>query len=217
MLRALMVTFALVALALPAQAQKPPEKAAPPPATQKAAEKAFSDASKHYSAGEYEDAVKGFLSAYQLVPANPLLFNIGQAYRLAGHKDKALAYYEKYVEFEPGGAQVPEAKEHTRVLKEEVETKRREQEARDAEERSKREAASAAARAEEDKRRTAEIAHKREEAASAGRGLRIGGIVVGLAGVAAVGTGAALAASDGKLSGKAAAVGGVGVAAIVAG
>src|SRR5687767_4485926 len=78
----------------------------------KAAEKAFLEAQKHYDAGQFKEAVQGFLTAYQLLPVNPLLFNIGQAYRLTGEPEKALSYYEKYVAFEPNGAQVAEAKDH---------------------------------------------------------------------------------------------------------
>lgn len=182
----------------------------------KKAEQRYNEASKAYAAGDYEKAVKGFVEAYQIVPTNPLLFNIGQAYRLSGEKEKALSYYEKYVTFEPGGAQVPEAKEHIQKLKEEIETARRDKEAQDAERQAK-ERAEAEARAEAEKKRNAELAVKlRAEAKEKGKGLRLGGLVVGGVGVVALGVGVALGASD-EFDGKSLALIGVGGAAVVAG
>jgi tetratricopeptide (TPR) repeat protein len=182
----------------------------------KKAEQKFLEADKAYKAGDYTKAVQGFLEAYQIVPTNPLLFNIGQAYRLAGDSEKALSYYEKYVAFEPGGPQVPEAKDHIQKLKEEVETARREKERLEAERRAQEEAA-AAQRAEEERRRNQELVkQQRAEAGRAGRGLRTGGLVVGGIGVAAVVAGAVLAATDG-FDAKSGAALGVGGAALVAG
>jgi tetratricopeptide (TPR) repeat protein len=182
----------------------------------KAAEKAFNDAQKHYDAGEYKEAVKGFLTAYQLVPVNPLLFNIGQAYRLSGEPDKALSYYEKYVAFEPNGAQVSEAKDHIQKLKEDIETQRRET-ARDQADR-EREQQLAQARAEEQRKRQEEAERARQRSAeTAGSGLRTGGLVVAGVGVVAAGVGIGLlVGSDGSKTAPAALIG-VGGAAIVAG
>ena len=61
----------------------------------KGAEQHFNAGQKAYTAGDYETAMKEFLAAYQAFPANTLLFNIGQTYRMQGDKEKALAYYEK--------------------------------------------------------------------------------------------------------------------------
>src|SRR5262249_29338437 len=96
---------------------------------QKVAEQHYEKASKLYAAKDYENAVKEFIAAYQAVPANPLLFNIGQAYRLSGDKEKALAYYQKYVAFEPTGAQANEAKEYIKELSIDVESQQKQQEA----------------------------------------------------------------------------------------
>ena len=182
----------------------------------KKAEQKFLEADKAYKAGDYNTAVKGYLEAYQIVPTNPLLFNIGQAYRLAGDKEKALSYYEKYVSFEPGGAQVPEAKDHIQKLQEEVETARRDQERIEAE-RQAQEQAAAAQRAEEERKRNEELMkQQRAEAAKAGSGLRTGGLVVGGIGLAGVITGAVLAATDG-FDAKSGAALGVGGAAVIAG
>lgn len=179
----------------------------------KAAEKAFIEAQKHYDAGEYKEAVKGFIAAYTMVPANPLLFNIGQAYRLSGEPEKALSYYEKYVAFEPGGAQVAEAKEHIQKLKEDVETAKHDKERSQAEMRAKAEAEERA-RADE-QRKSAELAQRQRDAETAGSGLRTGGLVVGGLGVAALGAGIAVAAGGTKGAGFA--LVGVGAAGVIAG
>src|SRR5262249_23293645 len=60
----------------------------------KVAEQHFNLGQKAYTAGDYDKAMKEFLAAYQAFPANTLLFNIGQTYRMQGDKEKALAYYE---------------------------------------------------------------------------------------------------------------------------
>jgi tetratricopeptide (TPR) repeat protein len=206
-MRALSVPLALLLLTITSVAQAQDRKKA---------EQRFNEASKAYTAGDYDKAVQGFLEAYQLVPTNPLLFNIGQAYRLSGDKEKALSYYEKYVAFEPGGAQVPEAKDHIQNLREELETARRDQE-RIEQERLAREQADAARRAEEERQRSEQLAaQRRAEARKAGSGLRTGGLVVGGIGVVALGVGVALAAGDGFDAKSGAAIG-VGGAALVAG
>ncbi len=53
-----------------------------------------------YSAGQYEDSIKGLLTAYAIRPLPRLLLNIGQAYRKLGRGREALAYYEFYLRVE---------------------------------------------------------------------------------------------------------------------
>jgi tetratricopeptide (TPR) repeat protein len=179
------------------------------------------EAAKHFNVGQdaydkkdYPTAVKEFVTAYQIAPINSLLFNIGQAYRLSGDKEKALAYYEKYVEFEPAGAQIPEAKQHIGELKEGVETAKHEQQLKD-EEAARQKAEADARAAEEAKAKADADARARAQAGDAGKGLKIGGIVVGAVGVAAVGVGIAVAA--GSSTGAGIGIAGAGVAAIGAG
>jgi tetratricopeptide (TPR) repeat protein len=207
-MRAAVLAFTLVLLV--------PIAASAQAKNQKEAEQHFNTADKLYKAGDYQGAVKEFLTAYTLVPVNPLLFNIGQAYRLSGEREKALSYYEKYVSFEPNGAQVPDAKKYIQELKTVLETEKREREAREAEQRQKDEAAAAARAEEERKQKAAELARKRADAASAGSGLRTAGLVIGGLGVVGVGAGIAIGASS-KFDGKAIAITGVGGAALVTG
>jgi tetratricopeptide (TPR) repeat protein len=181
----------------------------------KAAEQHFNAGQKAYSAGEYDKAMKEFLAAYQAFPANTLLFNIGQTYRMQGDKEKALAYYEKYVEFEPSGGQVSEAKQHIKELKEDVEAARRQKEAEDQARAQAEAEAQAKAKADADRKRAEEEARRRAEADSAGSGLRTGGLVVAGAGVVAAGVGVALIAGDSKGAGYA--IGGAGIGAVAIG
>src|SRR5215475_383845 len=128
---------------------------------QAAAKEHFAVAEKAYKGGDYPKAVQEYLTAYQLAPLNGLLFNIGQSYRMSGDKEKALAYYEKYVEFEPAGGQVGEAKQYIQDLKVDVETQKREKEAQDAEAREKAEAAAKAKAAADAKAKAAADAKAR--------------------------------------------------------
>jgi tetratricopeptide (TPR) repeat protein len=208
-MRALVVSLALLLLGSSvALAQTKDEKEA---------EKAFKAANTAYEAKDYPKAVEGFLRAYQLAPKfNALLFNIGQAYRMSGDAEKALSYYEKFVQFEPGSPNIPEAKKHIQDLQSAALTAQKEREARAAEE--ERIAAEAAAKKAEEERaaRAAQLATQRAAADKAGSGLRTGGLVVGGLGVVGVGVGIALAASDG-IDAKSGVALGAGGAALVAG
>jgi tetratricopeptide (TPR) repeat protein len=59
--------------------------------------------------GDYDQAVELYQKAYDLVPHPILVFNIGQAHRLAGRDEEALDAYKKYVELDPKGAKAKEA------------------------------------------------------------------------------------------------------------
>lgn len=198
-MRALVVVLSMFALSLTLS-----EGVAGAQANKQQAEQHFNAGQKAYTGGQYDVAVKEFLQAYTLVPVNPLLFNIGQAYRLSGDKEKALSYYEKYVAFEPGGAQVADAKGYIATLKIEVETRRREQEQAEAEKAAKDAEAQRQLDEENRKKAAAELARRKAEAQSAGSGLRTAGLVVGGLGVVALGAGIGLGVAktfDGKAIG----------------
>lgn len=57
----------------------------------------------HHEHHEYDQAVREYLLAYELQPSAGLLFNIAQAYLLAGDRDKALENYQAYLRQEPEG------------------------------------------------------------------------------------------------------------------
>lgn len=57
-----------------------------------------------YNLGYYEDAARHYEEAYRQVPDPALLFNIGQAYRLAGKPDRAVTAYRSYLRAVPADA-----------------------------------------------------------------------------------------------------------------
>ena len=61
-------------------------------------------------AGRYDEAIAHYNEAYRLVPHPEILFDLGQAYRLAGDEDSALVYYRRYLAADPEGRVVEEAR-----------------------------------------------------------------------------------------------------------
>ncbi len=55
----------------------------------------------HYQRAEYQAAIDAWSEAYRLSNAPMLLFNIGQAYRLAGDCAHAMEFYDRYRSAEP--------------------------------------------------------------------------------------------------------------------
>jgi tetratricopeptide (TPR) repeat protein len=56
-------------------------------------------------AQDYDTAITLYSKAYQVMPHPLLIFNLAQAHRLAGHPEKALALYQRYLAEDPRGAQ----------------------------------------------------------------------------------------------------------------
>jgi tetratricopeptide (TPR) repeat protein len=56
-----------------------------------------------HNAGDYNAAVSAFKEAYVLAPSPGLLFNIAQAYRLAGNCDEAAWMYRRFLDTNPIG------------------------------------------------------------------------------------------------------------------
>src|SRR5262249_32295491 len=70
---------------------------------------------QHYERGttlfdlaKYLDAAKEFEAAYEMKQNPAFLFNIGQAYRLAGKSELAIGFYKSYLRRSPGAANRPE-------------------------------------------------------------------------------------------------------------
>jgi tetratricopeptide (TPR) repeat protein len=76
-----------------------------------AAKKLTDEAIAAHEAKNYDTALALYMEAYQLVPHPALLFNIGQAYRLAGNLDQAELYYRRYLERDPDGPNASLARE----------------------------------------------------------------------------------------------------------
>lgn len=69
----------------------------PGPAARDQARDHAKQATIAYNLGNFEEAAGHYENAYRLVQDSALLFNIGQAYRLAGKHDKALAAYKGFL------------------------------------------------------------------------------------------------------------------------
>lgn len=183
--RRLLPLLSVIALALAA-----PHAAAQStrPVDKKAEAKArFQQGDAHLQAGAYQAAIDEFLKAYELFPNDRIHFNIAQAYRLKGDREKALEHYLKYLNAVAGGDTADEARRHTaalrRALAEEAEAARLKKEKAAAE------ARAAAAAAEEQARKEASERAQRdqqEQKSKKRRLLILGGAAGGVALVAIV-------------------------------
>jgi hypothetical protein len=93
----------------------------------------YQDGARLYNLGQYDAAVQAFEGSYAISGAKPLLFNIAQAYRLAGPQrcEKALHAYESYLREDSTASNRREVEERIAEMRECVE---REQARRAAEE-----------------------------------------------------------------------------------
>ena len=66
----------------------------------------------YHDAGDYGMAIAAFKEAYVLAPSPGLLFNIAQAYRLAGNCDEAAWMYRRYLDTNPTGTNRDLAEQH---------------------------------------------------------------------------------------------------------
>lgn len=82
-----------------------------PSAATKRKAKRFVDAGlAHQEQGEYEEAIRWFRKAYELIPHPQLLYNIGIAHKAAGHRQSALDFLRQYLERAPDGQWSKEAR-----------------------------------------------------------------------------------------------------------
>lgn len=98
-----MLGVANTAFAQPSSRQVADKSRGPSPA-QKLKAKRYVDAGLvHQEEGEYEEAIRMFRKAYELIPHPQLLYNIGLAHSMAGHRQSALDYFRQYLAREPEG------------------------------------------------------------------------------------------------------------------
>src|SRR5206468_1367892 len=90
------------------------------------------DAREHYrrgtnafNLGHYLDAVKEYEAAYQSKEDPALLFNIAQAYRLAGENDSAVRVYKSFLHQVPDSPQRPEVEKRIAELQTLIEQERK--------------------------------------------------------------------------------------------
>jgi tetratricopeptide (TPR) repeat protein len=152
-------------------------------------------------AGDYDQAIVFYEKAYEVIPHPLLVFNIGQAHRLAGRDEEALAAYQRYIAEDAKGTKVKEAQTFIKEIEPRLEKKRAEDAARKkAEEdaaRKKAEEDAARKKAEEDaaakKKGEPETRVEKKPppppAEKSGGWMRPTGIGVGAAGVLSLGAG----------------------------
>ncbi len=89
--------FLAVLLALSASAASAADRDATRAADLDAARDHFVKGTRAYELGLYEEAIAEYMAAYKIKDDPALLFNIGQAHRLAGHPAEALRFYKTYL------------------------------------------------------------------------------------------------------------------------
>jgi colicin import membrane protein len=102
--------------------------------------KHFQQGDAYVQAGAYKSAAEEFLEAYRLWPNERFHYNIAQAYRLGGEKEKAVEHYKRYLAAVSDGDTASDARQQLAVLMTDIE---REQAARAAEEKAAAEKAAA--------------------------------------------------------------------------
>jgi tetratricopeptide (TPR) repeat protein len=95
--------------------------AAADPGSKDQAKAHFKQGKAFQDVGAYDKAADEYKAAYEIDPRPEMLFNIAQAYRLAGTKQAALDYFQKYLDAQPNGAGADEARQHVAELTKEIE------------------------------------------------------------------------------------------------
>ena len=94
--------------AIAAHAQpKPPDAAA-----KRQASAHYKQGKAYFDAGAFDKAIGEFRAAYDIAPADPLLFNIARSYHLANQKPDAAVWYHKYLDAQPDGPLADEARQY---------------------------------------------------------------------------------------------------------
>jgi tetratricopeptide (TPR) repeat protein len=159
-----------------------------------------------YDLQRYEEAAAEYEAAYEAKPDPALLYNCGQAWRLAGKRDKALRAYQAYLRRMPQTPNRVEIEARIEELKQQDKAAE-EKAAQDKAALEKAQRDEAAARVEQARAEEAAHARGRAEAAAqtdqahrlkqarlmkwAGLGLGVGGVVVGVLGLGLYGNGVA--------------------------
>jgi hypothetical protein len=98
---------------------QPPEKQPEPSLAQKraAAKKFVAAAIAAQETQDFDTAITLYQKAFLLVPHPILMFNVGQAHRLAGRPELAARFYSRYLELEPDGTESATARAHLASIK----------------------------------------------------------------------------------------------------
>jgi tetratricopeptide (TPR) repeat protein len=91
---------ACITVVLPFSTARAEQPVAPGDANVVAREKA-SSAKQHFDRGELDQAIDDYREAFRILPTPGLLYNLGQAYRLAGRCADAADAYRRYLVYAP--------------------------------------------------------------------------------------------------------------------
>lgn len=72
----------------------------------------------HYQLEEWDQAIENFQAGFRAKPAPQFLYNIAQAYRLSKRPEKALHFYQKYLNLEPMATNRHEVEAQIKTLEE---------------------------------------------------------------------------------------------------
>jgi tetratricopeptide (TPR) repeat protein len=90
---------------------------APSAATKQEAKRLVDEGIAAQNAKDYDKAIDLYRRAFALVPHPILLFNVGQAHRLAGRPDQAVPFYERYLAADPNGSEAAAARAALAAIK----------------------------------------------------------------------------------------------------
>lgn len=113
-MKALVVAVALGAAAAPAAADDTADRKARAAAL-------VDEASAAEKRADYATAIAKLREAYELIPHPDLLYNLGQAYRLAEQPWDAMEQYERYLALEPKGRAAAKARTYLKQLRKQTE------------------------------------------------------------------------------------------------
>ncbi len=183
--RPALIAVALAAVAAAAHAQ-------PPTSTAVDTARAYTEAGLAAErAGDYDAAIRFYRDAYDLVPHPLLLFNLGQAHRLAGNAEEALRHYQLYLDADPRDPQREPAIRHIAALRAKLTaTWRRRQEVSTPPADDHRSPPADDHRSSRSSAADLQASRSSAEAPARGRGARLVGLGLAGAGLAALGVGA---------------------------
>lgn len=80
------------------------------------AEKLYQEGQAAYDAKQYDQAIAAWDKSYALSKLPALVFNLAQAHRLAGHCEKAVEAYKRFLALDPRSTERPDAEQFLREL-----------------------------------------------------------------------------------------------------
>jgi tetratricopeptide (TPR) repeat protein len=80
-------------------------------------QKLFDSGNEKFQKEEYDDAIADWEAGHAKEPSAAFLYNIGQAHKLAGRRDDARTYLERYLEAQPDSPRRAEVVKDLKRLK----------------------------------------------------------------------------------------------------